>query len=1602
MTLPLCAPILPQDFFVFNREYLYADVETLSQELAEDPALAEGPAQIELVQPPTPRSLEAIVIWAQNIADYVHAHTSTCRHHHSALGVIQSSAAVALQNLLSHSGNVKVGSSSTREGSQRELQRMRDLLGGYQRDLEILSLVDVNPRLLPSNNSASKRTLVDFISRSKMGAVADACHKVYTELHASLEELESNSEQLERDTSDLQNEVENTSIQPSTETLEEAVQAEARAVELVDFLLETCSPDANGWPVADKLDAATIGQIQEAVKELYLLDEVARESVRRLTADKNDMTARSLTLLGDISGVQSDYAELSVGLSAFDAELHSKKVEGFRHLARLNKVFWAYGATVVEVIRRREFAKHFLGKSQALAELMAKVSARERKRRGKYRSDVAGQLPWEVKGLDEAPPSLEISTSRSSGLAPELDRQDLDNLLQLVQDIEETLAKADAINGDSSGEALSQVKEVLQQMISRLDSMDDEFHALVEENLLGLDEDDEGDNGSESSDGEATKRPRQRRLNGDSESLQAARKENERLQQEVRDLLRQAEERERSDHEQHHTELNSLRAESSAARSENRKLQEEVDDAKREHSATKSQLDALRSEVETERERRLNMQEELSMLRKETQAARKAEAEARREATEEAEHLAEAELHVQDLQAELEEAKAARIDASNRIENLLSEGSNIEKELSSAQERIEDLMGQLEQARQEAREARDAHAEAEAAKERVIRHHRAEADGDRAILEENLREKSAALDDLRSELERVREGTQVEADAVQTLRSQLRGADEAHEELVKAMEAAKDASADAELAKRHAERESEQLHDLVKPLLQRMLEIREHVQSLPALSSSRAASASTPAAGEEKQLEAVSQEDEEEASRRQAALSTFITSPDDADVAATLDALRAVSPREIAEEATNRLDVLVTLVRKWQKTYKRQASDSAAKLNAAVRERIAFRNFQVGDLALFLPSRNNALDTKPWAAFNISYPHFFLNAPAGSILAEQLRTKEWIVARIVRIVERVTDSKQEGGNPFQLAEGVRFCLLDVDGWNPNSPVTQRSGLKSRSTSTASELPRLPSSRSGITAALQGSTQAGSSRDQSPQGAKNDASDGTATLAGATSTSSAAGAEEKEEATGQEPVSESRDLVPPEVSTHSEGQTGTSPQKPQTAASEGVAAPGDFSKSLIHHAAVQDDRTTVASSPSGLTRAMRAASSRSPSSSRTLDQTLTSSPSNGTIRTNGTKRPFNGSAPPDGALAKSHVSTESSSGAAPAFGGVRGRRRGGLRLGSNPPASAATSPGTLAAPIPARTAELSFEAMGNPFSQSPGGPFAASSLPRNMMAHRKDSGPSKLGSQSQPSEDASGQATSSSPAGTTPDAADSDARSPSRQTSQPVNFMQSHRSPSMASVAITAGSLTLPGSPSRAALSRTPLNAEASLAQARGETSSRASRGAKVGGAEFDAKDGGEDKDEDQDSTSNTSRFSNMAGGGGPGSSGFSGIASSPLAAGHGTRSRTISHVSSRSPPAGGEAAGTEAAGSVSRSPSFLAKTFGAGGRRMSVRNSVASLFPSGSNMAGSGVTVREGASTGGGGAGGAKEAADSSVTASEMLRRLNSATTPNAGRTKKS
>ncbi|KAG4032488.1 hypothetical protein MFRU_007g03880 [Monilinia fructicola] len=150
-------------------------------------------------------------------------------------------------------------------------------------------------------------------------------------------------------------------------------------------------------------------------------------------------------------------------------------------------------------------------------------------------------------------------------------------------------------------------------------------------------------------------------------------------------------------------------------------------------------------------------------------------------------------------------------------------------------------------------------------------------------------------------------------------------------------------------------------------------------------------------------------------------------------------------------------EVIAKRVRDMEFTIKKYSKDARSyrekshRAQKEAHEKIAFKNFKEGDLALFLPTRNQS--TGAWAAFNVGAPHYFLREQDS----HKLRSRDWLLARIQKIEDRVVDLSKsmtdgrsfastggdsyEDDNPFDLSDGLRWYLIDAAEEKPGAPST---------------------------------------------------------------------------------------------------------------------------------------------------------------------------------------------------------------------------------------------------------------------------------------------------------------------------------------------------------------------------------------------------------------------------------------------------------------------------------------------------------------------------------------------------------------------------------
>ncbi|KAJ5429765.1 Autophagy-related protein 11 [Penicillium cf. griseofulvum] len=170
---------------------------------------------------------------------------------------------------------------------------------------------------------------------------------------------------------------------------------------------------------------------------------------------------------------------------------------------------------------------------------------------------------------------------------------------------------------------------------------------------------------------------------------------------------------------------------------------------------------------------------------------------------------------------------------------------------------------------------------------------------------------------------------------------------------------------------------------------------------------------------------------------------------------AFMESLAQFDVSVFGDVVVKRVKDIELLARKWQKEA-RGYREKYHRVQSEAHDKIAYRSFKEGDLALFLPTRNQAI--RSWAAFNVGAPHYFLREQDS----HKLQARDWLLARITKIEERVVDlSKSMNGvapdrrslgeasdgasledeNPFELSDGLRWYLVEAAEEKPGAPAT---------------------------------------------------------------------------------------------------------------------------------------------------------------------------------------------------------------------------------------------------------------------------------------------------------------------------------------------------------------------------------------------------------------------------------------------------------------------------------------------------------------------------------------------------------------------------------
>ncbi|KAH8993373.1 hypothetical protein EDB92DRAFT_396832 [Lactarius akahatsu] len=347
--------------------------------------------------------------------------------------------------------------------ARQDLDKRASLVAGVDADTELASRVQIHREFLPPavqramDAGGPARTLDHYVSGERIRRAVEECR----DLQERLRHIEATVKQLVDGATDVR------SICADARSLNTAVALELSSQGLHSRITEVTSLDV---PVVNA---------EPILQELRSLDVSIRDNLSSVVESKNAYTSQCLRVFRQIHALNAGLVALPDDFTSLQASLETKGT--FSDIERLHNMVYAYGATMVEVVRRKEFSSLFHRKCQGFSEVMSNLSAAETERRQAFRDEILGQLPFDLIGMNEALPSVEISASggEDTNNHRTLERHDINNLLRVLEDSRR------APNDDEAVPVRArEVCKNLEGLVDKIDVLESGFTDHVERSLL--------------------------------------------------------------------------------------------------------------------------------------------------------------------------------------------------------------------------------------------------------------------------------------------------------------------------------------------------------------------------------------------------------------------------------------------------------------------------------------------------------------------------------------------------------------------------------------------------------------------------------------------------------------------------------------------------------------------------------------------------------------------------------------------------------------------------------------------------------------------------------------------------------------------------------------------------------------------------------------------------------------------------------------------------------------------------------------------------------------------------------------------------------------
>ncbi|KAH9276489.1 hypothetical protein BASA83_001190 [Batrachochytrium salamandrivorans] len=424
------------------------------------------------------------ISYGQALLKIANKHAATCDRLMEEQLVQLEALKVAMKNLGIHRRGAIDSFDNFIGSAQRQCLKHSELLHNIPMDLQTLNQIPIHGAV-----TTEYKHLDDYIPKTKLYVWIDSCKIEH-------EDLVNSTQRFSSTINDIRDGIRFDSLEPDDlsklmakldlllgNVKKMASQMEARQQILErDFTrVETILADISNGPSSqvnerfEALEHLYDIHLNEYIPEITRYDRQIRETVVFFSDSKAHSTHVLKTKLLEVSNQQSLIASVPQTISTLTAALKAQ-ADAFVQIQHVHRMAPAWGAALIEVVRRKEHTKVFVVKAKEMLDILTRFRIQEERRRETFNTEIIRYIPRNLlQGLDEKPPMCILSISGAEGSLPNLTRDDISAFSQLVSSIRATQDPPSIQASDS----ISKLQATMVRMAPQIDAIPLDFEKLA-------------------------------------------------------------------------------------------------------------------------------------------------------------------------------------------------------------------------------------------------------------------------------------------------------------------------------------------------------------------------------------------------------------------------------------------------------------------------------------------------------------------------------------------------------------------------------------------------------------------------------------------------------------------------------------------------------------------------------------------------------------------------------------------------------------------------------------------------------------------------------------------------------------------------------------------------------------------------------------------------------------------------------------------------------------------------------------------------------------------------------------------------------------------